>query len=83
MLDIDVQERHRFTLQRKSAQLLLQVLDKDDEGTIDFEFFTNFALFKTDSIDLQCRLLEGKYPNYETVIPTENDKFLEQIAFNS
>lgn len=77
MLDIDVQERHRFTLQRKSAQLLLQVLDKDDEGTIDFEFFTNYALFKTDSIDLQCRLLEGKYPNYETVIPTENDKFLE------
>lgn len=77
MLDINVEERQRYTLLRKPAQLLLQTLDKEDEGSIDLELYGNYVLFRTETLELQCRLLEGKYPNYETVIPPDNDKFLE------
>ncbi|MDP4587072.1 MAG: DNA polymerase III subunit beta, partial [Flavobacteriales bacterium] len=30
------------------------------------------ALFTFDQITLMCRLIEGKYPNYEAVIPKDN-----------
>ena len=30
------------------------------------------AHFKYGEMDLVCRLIEGKYPNYEAVIPKEN-----------
>lgn len=77
MLELNVSEQHRYTLHKKPVQLLLQVLSKSDDGDIELEFHPNFALFKTETLELQCRLLEGKYPNYETVIPKDNDKLLE------
>ena len=77
MLDLGVAEQYKLTLQRKPAQLLSQVLQKKEDEVVEMEFFPNFALFRTSSIELQCRLLEGKYPNYETVIPKDNDKILE------
>lgn len=77
MLDLGVEEQYRLTLQRKPAQLLSQVLQKKDDEELQMEFYPNYALFQTSSVELQCRLLEGKYPNYETVIPKDNDKVLE------
>ncbi|MDD7437704.1 MAG: DNA polymerase III subunit beta [Bacteroidales bacterium] len=77
MLDLGVAEQYRLTLQRKPAQLLSQVLQKKDDEVVEMEFYPNFALFRSSSVELQCRLLEGKYPNYETVIPKDNDKTLE------
>ncbi len=77
MLGLNVDESHKFNLYRKPMQLLSQVLDKEDEGTLKMEFYDNYARFVCDKIELQCRLLEGKYPNYETVVPEDNDKSLE------
>lgn len=77
MLDLDVNEPYGVTLHRKPTQLLSQVLDKDDEGKVEMTFYQNYAQFKTDKVELQCRILEGKYPNYETVVPVDNDKLLE------
>src|SRR5690606_19405938 len=34
------------------------------------------AAFKFDNISLVCRLIDGKYPNYEAVIPKENPNVL-------
>ena len=30
------------------------------------------ACFRFDEVTIICRLIEGKYPNYEAVIPKEN-----------
>lgn len=76
LLELDLEEPYKVTLQRKPAQLLAQVLSKSDE-VMEMEFYGNYAKFRTERIELLCRLLEGKYPNYETVIPKENDKILE------
>jgi DNA polymerase-3 subunit beta len=36
------------------------------------EYNESNARFRFDNIDLICRLIDGKYPNYEAVIPKEN-----------
>jgi DNA polymerase III subunit beta len=33
-------------------------------------FDSSSALFRFDSIELNCRLIEGRFPNYEAVIPS-------------
>lgn len=77
-LELGVSERTQVTIQRKPADLLRSLLSKSaEEDMLRLEIFHNYAIFRSPSMELQCRLLEGKYPNYETVIPTDNDKVME------
>lgn len=77
-LDLGVTDRTQITIQRKPADLLRSLLSRsNEEEKLSVEIFHNYAVFRTTSMELQCRLLEGKYPNYETVIPTDNDKVME------
>lgn len=46
----------------------------EDEVSIDFN--ENNAYFSYGKVKLVCRLLEGKYPNYEAVIPKQNPNVL-------
>jgi DNA polymerase-3 subunit beta len=39
---------------------------------VSLEFNQTNAFFKFSNVELVCRLIEGKYPNYEAVIPLEN-----------
>lgn len=73
-----VSEPTSFTLQRKPANLLKGILAQEgDSEPLTIEVFRNYATFITPTLELQCRLLEGKYPNYESVVPKGNDKVLE------
>lgn len=77
-LDLGVTERTQVTIQRKPADLLRSLFARANEDEmLTVEIFHNYAVFRSPSMELQCRLLEGKYPNYETVIPTDNDKVME------
>ena len=40
------------------------------------EYNETNAFFVFDDIELICRLIDGKYPNYEAVIPKENPNVL-------
>lgn len=44
------------------------------EDTIRVTVYANYATFEREDMRLQCRLLDGKYPNCESVIPQDNDK---------
>lgn len=69
--------RSSFTLQKKAALLLRTMLQKEDrKANIGVTVYHNFAVIETSKLRLQCRLLEGKYPNYESVIPHDNDKHM-------
>lgn len=59
-----------FILPSKPLNLLKNCLSGAEETSI--EYNQNNAFFKIGNIDLICRLVEGKYPNYEAVIPKEN-----------
>lgn len=64
--------RKSFTLQKKAALLLRTMLQKEDEDSaIKVTVYNNFAVIETPKLRLQCRLLEGKYPNYESVFPVD------------
>jgi DNA polymerase-3 subunit beta len=60
-----------FILPKKPATLLKNVLGKDDDDvTIKFNDRSAEISF-TDGV-LTCRLIEGRYPNYNSVIPQDN-----------
>ncbi len=60
-----------FILPKKPANLLKTVLLKEDEE-IEVAFDVKNAVFKLKNHTLVCRLIEGNYPNYNAVIPTNN-----------
>ena len=43
-----------------------------DENDVTIAYNDSNAKFTFENIDLVCRLIDGKYPNYEAVIPKEN-----------
>ena len=60
-----------FILPKKPANLLRNVLQKEDEF-IKMSFDSKNVIFELKSYKLICRLIEGNYPNYTAVIPSNN-----------
>lgn len=61
-----------FILPKKPASLLRNVLATDDENTVTIKFNSNNAEITFPDGLLSCRLIEGRYPNYASVIPSDN-----------
>ena len=57
-----------FVLPKKPASLIKSVFPREAE-TIDICFDTQTASFTADNCHMVCRLIEGRYPNYNAVIP--------------
>ena len=60
-----------FILPKKPATLLKNVLSKDG-GDVVIRFDDRSADISFAEGNLSCRLIEGKYPNYNSVIPQDN-----------
>ena len=60
-----------FILPSKPALLLKNVLSKDG-GDVVITFNYNTAVISFADGTLICRLIEGRYPNYNSVIPQDN-----------
>jgi DNA polymerase III subunit beta len=60
-----------FILPKKPASLLKNILPKQD-SPVKIEFDNKNASFHLTEYTLVCRLVEGNYPSYNSVIPTEN-----------
>ena len=60
-----------FILPKKPATLLKNVLSKDG-GDVVIRFDERSADISFAEGNLSCRLIEGKYPNYNSVIPQDN-----------
>ena len=60
-----------FNLPKKPASLLKNILSKDgDDAVIKFDD-RNAEIQFSDGV-LRCRLIDGRYPNYNSVIPANN-----------
>lgn len=64
-------ERAAFILPKKPATLLKNLLPKE-QGTVVIEFDERNAVFTLERYRMVCRLIEGRYPNYNSVIPQNN-----------
>ncbi len=60
-----------FILPKKPLHQLRNALADLDES-VNIEYNEKNAYFAFHNIHLYCRLIEGKYPNYEVVIPKDN-----------
>jgi DNA polymerase-3 subunit beta len=60
-----------FIVPRKPLNLLKGILNSVATD-VKVEYTENNSLFTFDNVTLLCRLIEGKYPNYEAVIPKDN-----------
>lgn len=69
--DVSSNDEASFILPKKPASLLKNILAKET-GAIVLEFDDKNALFTMSNYTLVCRLVEGSYPNYNSVIPADN-----------
>ncbi len=60
-----------FILPKKPAALLKNLLAKEDYD-VQLQFDDRNAFFTLTNFRLICRLVEGNYPSYNSVIPTNN-----------
>jgi DNA polymerase-3 subunit beta len=60
-----------FILPKKPANLLRNLLGKDG-GDVTISFDERNAVINYGEGTIQCRLIEGRYPNYNSVIPQNN-----------
>tara|TARA_B100001750_G_scaffold182030_1_gene150683 strand:+ start:445 stop:1569 length:1125 start_codon:yes stop_codon:yes gene_type:complete len=66
----DINFVNSFIIPKKPLQVIKHIIDDSLNLKINFNesnIFFSFANFK-----ISCRLIEGKYPDYNAVIPTEN-----------
>jgi DNA polymerase-3 subunit beta len=66
-LDVEV-PRQEVILPRKTVLEMLRLLS-DKEGAIDMQFANNQAKFVFDGMEFVTKLVEGKFPDYNRVIP--------------
>jgi len=69
--DIISTKPSKFILPKKPASILKNLLPKVT-GDIVVQFDNKNAIFTLPNYRLVCRLVEGNYPAYRTVIPTNN-----------
>jgi DNA polymerase-3 subunit beta len=60
-----------FIMPKKPLNVLKGLLLGVDDA-VKIEFNKTNALFSFGNVNLICRLIDGKYPNYEAVIPKQN-----------
>ena len=65
------EEKAAFILPKKPANLLKSLLPKE-QGDVKIEFDDRNAMFSLENYQMVCRLIEGRYPNYNSVIPQNN-----------
>lgn len=79
--DLTSSDTAEFIMPKKPLTLLRQSLGAADDVNISYNN-TN-ARFEYDNVVLTCRLIDGRYPNYEAVIPRENPNrlLIDRVAF--
>jgi len=74
-LDARAETSASFVLPKKPLNLLKNILSAQDTD-VNIEYNRTNAFFSFSNVNLICRLIDGKYPNYEAVIPKDNPNHL-------
>ena len=66
-------QEYSFLLHSRAAKIVRSMTSKSDEKVQVFITEREVA-FQTETVYFRTRLIEGKYPNYNAIIPTDSDK---------
>ncbi len=69
--DFSADQESEFILPKKPADLLRSILGKDEQD-VKVIFNERNAQFIVGNYTIVSRLIDGKFPNYQAVIPTDN-----------
>jgi DNA polymerase-3 subunit beta len=61
-----------FILPKKPATLLKSLLAKEEGEEVKIDFDSRNIVITTTNSRMTCRQIEGRYPNYNAVIPSDN-----------
>jgi DNA polymerase-3 subunit beta len=80
--DAKAEKAASFILPKKPAALLKSLLPKEDFD-VKLEFDDKNAFFTLSNYKLICRLVEGNYPSYNSVIPQNNPNklIIDRVEF--
>lgn len=81
--DFETDINSSLILPKKPGSLLKNILPQIEEDNIELSFDDKNVFFEMDNYKLICRLTEGKYPSYNSVIPTDNPNklIIDRLAF--
>lgn len=65
-----------FILPKKPAQILKNILRRNTTEEVSVTYDWTKVKFVTQNFTMICRLTEGRYPNYNSVIPANNPNIL-------
>ena len=70
----NVEELINFIVPAKTLQEVQRISSLVDDENITLKIQKNKILFEFENLAFQSRLIEGSYPKYQQLIPTNNDK---------
>lgn len=75
-------QKSTLIIPKKPANLLRNILPKET-GSVTISFDDNNILFVVPNYQIFCRLVEGRFPNYNAVVPQNNPYkvIVERISF--
>lgn len=78
-----VEKNLNVIIPQKTTVELLKLIE-DGEGDVLFSIYENHVVFKKDDFILVSRVIDGQFPNYEAVIPKNNDRrvVIDKETFN-
>lgn len=76
------EQKSTLIIPKKPANLLRTILPKET-GTVLVSFDENNVLFMLSNYQMFCRLVEGRFPNYNAVVPQNNPYkvLVDRISF--
>ncbi|OYQ37537.1 DNA polymerase III subunit beta [Flavobacterium cyanobacteriorum] len=82
--DVKASQATDFIMPKKPLNILKGILSASD-AEVKIEYNEANATFSFENYVLTCRLIDGKYPNYEAVIPKENPNklMIDRVQFLS
>lgn len=75
ILDLTTDAPTSFILHKKPANLAKGILQKE-AGDVTIRFNKRNATIESECYHLSCRLIEGNFPNYKSVIPQNNPNLI-------
>jgi DNA polymerase-3 subunit beta len=81
-VDHKAKSESTFILPKKPLSLLKNILSGED-GELKINYNSTNAFFEIGDVSVICRMIDGRYPNYEAVIPHDNPNKLtiDRLAF--
>ncbi len=73
--DVKIDGSAQFIVPRKALNLLKNALPQE-VTSVKMAYNDSNAFFNFEGVDLACRLIDARYPDYNAVIPTDNPNHL-------